>query len=158
MLPEKGCVGAVVDVKRRTGCSQYTPWAYITAQERDEGGWRSEKLTISFSQLPSYGLDVEKYGERRLRSKSVGRCTLRRRERPPNPSDPSSLERTTPAAMASSRRRRNRRRRNIPRIMMAEEMARRRKRVARNVKLTHPPRAQAWSSVRGGAESVEQGT
>ena len=37
-------------------------------------------------------------------------------------------------------------------MMMAEEMARRRKRVARKVKLTHPTRMQPWSFVRVGAE------
>ena len=93
-----------------------------------------------FSHRASSGLEDEKYGGRTLTSNSVGRCSLRRLERPPKPPEPSSFgESRTPAAMASSRRRRKRRRRKMPRMMMAEEMARRRKRVARNVNLYHIP-------------------
>ncbi len=103
------------------------------AQEED----RVDALTISFSQDPSCGLEVENHGGSTLTSNSVGRCNLRRGVRPPpNPPVPSSEgESSMPPARASSRRRRNRRRRKMPRMMMAEEIARRRKRVARNVKL-----------------------
>ena len=105
-------------------------------------GRRALALTMIFSHRASSGVEDEKYGGRTLTSNSVGRCSLRRLERPPKPPEPSSFgESRTPAAMASSSRRRKRRRRKMPRMMMAEEMARRRKRVARNVKLAHPTRA-----------------
>ena len=93
---------------------------------------------MSFSQDPSWMVEVEKYGGMTLTSKSVGRCNFLLGLRLPNPPVPSSEgDKSTPAAMASSRRRRKRRRRNMPRMMIAEEMARRRKRVARNVNLYH---------------------
>ena len=102
--------------------------------EKDVWKGRERALTMSFSQFPSGGLEVEKNGGLTLTSKSVGRCSFFRCPRPP-PNVSSEGDPRVPLAIASSRRRRKRRRRKIPRTMIAEEMASRRKSVARNVNL-----------------------
>lgn len=63
---------------------------------------------MSFSQDPSCGVEVAKYGDSTLKSKRMGRCIFRLGLRLfPNPPVPSSEGvMSTPAAIASSNRRR----------------------------------------------------